>query len=274
MLSGNTAAAGLIDSPLFENYQFRLFFDNPATMIGTGYEMSTSDSASLIGAMTLFLYGITPGTGHLAINASEERFNDYRTCFPVSHWKFDYANRLITVPVTQGTETFMFGSTPVTLNFPSSGVYDIQFASNWNSVSWTLKTANISEATELQPATMQTINTVLSRPYPIVNSPIPSATPLPPSDGRHPKPTPVFTPTPPIFVTITAPIPTASTLPSEPTQPASPTTTPTKLNLQTPFLFILLSVIVGAMLGYAAKKYHHQSSRNQNADYQTQNMLN
>jgi hypothetical protein len=119
---------GLLNSSLFNNNQFS-FMDER-----TGVAGSYNDEASLIGAMTLFLYGIIPQTGSLAINANEERYHDYRTCFPTSQWQFNYTNHSIRIPVTNGNLAFIFGTQKVTQYFPENGVYDIQFSNDWNRI--------------------------------------------------------------------------------------------------------------------------------------------
>ena len=60
------------------------FFDHSTYTSKTDY----GDDASLLGAMMLFLYGIIPDTGYLAINASNEAYQDYRTCFPACRMEF------------------------------------------------------------------------------------------------------------------------------------------------------------------------------------------
>ena len=139
------------------------------------------DDASSLGAMTLFLDGIVPGTGYLAINASNEAYQDYRTCFPTAEWQFNYQTQSIRIPVMAGTLSFIFGSQEVTQNFTSNGVYTVQFSSDWNSIVSVLKVENISSVA-LPPATLQTIQ----RPASASSYPISSLT-------LGPTSTPIFT---------------------------------------------------------------------------------
>jgi hypothetical protein len=126
---------GLLNSSLFNNNKFS-FADTSADIAG-----NYNDEATILGAMTLFLYGITPQTGSLAINASEERYHDYRTCFQTTQWQFNYTNHSIRIPVNKGTLAFNFGTQTVTQNFPENGIYDIQFSNDWNTITTTtLKT--------------------------------------------------------------------------------------------------------------------------------------
>ena len=125
MLDNGQAWKGLLSSNLYNNSQFRFTNDD-----GVPY----GDDDSSLGAITLFLYGIVPCTGYLAMNASEERYQDYRTCFPTSQWQFNYQNQTIRIPIMAGNLSFIFGTEEVNQNFPLNGVYDIQFADDWNSI--------------------------------------------------------------------------------------------------------------------------------------------
>jgi hypothetical protein len=186
---------GLINSNLYdsETNQFRLFFQEEDEL---GYGNSTSDDASLMGAMTLFLNSIIPQTGYLTINASEEKFNDYRTCFPVAEWRFDYANRMVRIPVAAGNLAFIFGSQLIDQNFDSNGVFDVCFADDWNSILSINKVANIS-IVFLSPVLLETIprsyeitkTTPTSTPNPSFN-PIPSPTQSSPVNLSTPAPSP------------------------------------------------------------------------------------
>ena len=78
---------GLLASSLYNNGQFKFLSTD------TGY----SSDASSLAAMMMFLDGIVPDTGYLAINASNEAYQDYRTCFPTSEWSFNYHDQSIQV---------------------------------------------------------------------------------------------------------------------------------------------------------------------------------
>lgn len=179
---------GLISSQLFNNGQFQFNYD-----ASSGF----SADASSLGAMLLFLDGIVPDTGYLAINASNEAYQDYRTCFPTSEWNFNYQNQLIRIPVIAGNLTFLFGSGEVNQNFSSNGVYNIQFTSDWNSIISITKIADVNPVT-LQPIDLQAITrispTVTPTPAPTLTpTPTPTLIPVPTST-----PTPTLAPTPTI----------------------------------------------------------------------------
>jgi hypothetical protein len=148
---------GLVNSSLYNNNQFR--------MMDTYGDDAYGDDASFLGLMTLFLYGIIPDTGYLAMNASNERYQDYRTCFPTSQWSFNYQNQTIRIPVIAGNLSFLFGSEEVSQNFPSNGVYNIQFADDWNSIISITNVTDISTTT-LQPVTLQAIPRSTPSPTP------------------------------------------------------------------------------------------------------------
>ena len=109
-----------------------------------------------------------------------------RTCFPTSEWNFNYQTQTITIPVMVGTLGFLFGSSEVTQNFPTNGVYVSQFSSNWNNIVSITQIANISTAT-LQSVTLQAIQRPNLTPTP---APAPASTPAPVSSTATPKPTP------------------------------------------------------------------------------------
>ncbi len=208
---------GLVSSSLVNNAsQFRF----------VNSDGNYNDEASLLGAMTLFLYGIVPQTGSLAVDASNEKYQDYLTCFPTSKWQFNYTGQSIRIPVNKGNFTFIFGSQNATADFPEDGVYDVQFSSDWNNVTSTVKIENITQP-QLQPVTLQPVE---KHPYSS-----PSPTPVPPPTPK-PSPTPTTSPTP---------TPTAIPTPTPEVQNApSPTPTPQENGAaQLPFTLVLAAVL-------------------------------
>jgi hypothetical protein len=93
-----------------------------------------SNDATVCAAAILFLDGIVPVTGNLAIPMREENYGDHRTSFLASEFQFDYKNHRIRIPVNAGQLTFIYGSAPVSYNFQANGVYDVQFSSDWNQI--------------------------------------------------------------------------------------------------------------------------------------------
>lgn len=115
---------GLIQSNLNDDGYFRPVFPGS----------NSSNEATALAAATLFLEGIVPVTGNLAIPPCEENYPVDATPFPVKQLKFDYENRKIRIPVNAGELTFIYGSSPVSYNFTANGVYDIEFTSDWNQI--------------------------------------------------------------------------------------------------------------------------------------------
>ena len=145
---------GLVDSQLYNpaSRSFRWFGDENCE-----YNSEATNAA----AIALFLYGIEPNTAYLVINASEIKFNDYRSCFPLNWWNFNYANRSIRIPVTQGTLSFHFGNSAPYM-FAEDGVYDITFSDDWSIVTEATKIANVTFL-KLEKAEIQALN--IERPY-------------------------------------------------------------------------------------------------------------
>ena len=123
MLMNGSAWQGLMGSSLNTDGCFRVVSDG-----------HPSNAATACAAATLFLYGIVPVTGNLAILSREEFYNDLRTPFVPSDFMFDYENHKIRIPLNAGEMTFVYGSIPVSYNFTSDGVYEIEFTSDWNQI--------------------------------------------------------------------------------------------------------------------------------------------
>ena len=104
-----------------------------------------SDDATCGGAMILFLNGIVPDTGSLAIPVIEETFQDWYSMFPPSHFRFDYESQTIRIPVWAGKINFTFGTEPASYSFPDNGIYEVNFSSDWNSVTNAIKVSSLSE---------------------------------------------------------------------------------------------------------------------------------
>jgi hypothetical protein len=126
---------GLIDhSNMYSDGQFR-WRENG------GY----SDDATCGGVMILFLNGIVPDTGSLAIPVIDEVYEDWYSMFPASHFRFDYESKTIRIPVWAGKINFTFGTEIASYNFPDDGIYEVQFSSDWNTVTNANRVSSLSE---------------------------------------------------------------------------------------------------------------------------------
>jgi len=104
-----------------------------------------TDDATCSGVMILFLNGIVPDTGSLAIPVIEETFQDWYSMFPASHFRFDYETQTIRIPVWEGKINFIFGTETASYNFPDNGIYEVHFSSDWNNVTSANKISSLSE---------------------------------------------------------------------------------------------------------------------------------
>jgi len=130
-----------------------------------------SDDASCGGAMILFLNGIVPDSGSLAIPVIEEVYQDWCSMFPESHFRFNYENQTIRIPVWKGKLNFTFGTETASYTFLEDGIYQVQFSSDWNNVTGATKISALrDEFSYLPPAEPQ-------NPQP--TPPTPSPPPLP-----------------------------------------------------------------------------------------------
>jgi parallel beta-helix repeat protein len=114
---------GLVSSPLYSSGKFS--WRNNETI---------SDTATAAGMMLLFLEGIIPDTGCLAIPLNEWTYQDLATMLPYTQFRFDYSSRRIRIPVLAGSIKFQFGTSVANAKFSLNGVYEVQFSSDWNSV--------------------------------------------------------------------------------------------------------------------------------------------
>lgn len=95
---------------------------------------SLDDRDTAIGDLLLFLEGVVPGTGSLAIPKLDECYEDVCSSFSVKNFGFNYNSRTIRIPVNAGELKFQFGTTLVSYDFPANGTYEIRFSSDWNSI--------------------------------------------------------------------------------------------------------------------------------------------
>lgn len=105
-----------------------------SNMFGWRNDGVTSMAATGAGLMYLFLNGVVPVTGSLAVPLNDEQYEDTTSWNPATMFRFDYAAHQIRIPVNAGQLNFVFGSGTATYTFPSTGVYSIQFSSDWNTV--------------------------------------------------------------------------------------------------------------------------------------------
>ena len=107
MLGSSKAGQGLMSSSLNVGGYFK----------GASGDSSTSNDATTCAAATLFLDGIIPVTGSLAIPLKNEAYQDGRSSFPVTEFQFNSTNHQIAIPINAGKLTFIYGSSPVSFNF-------------------------------------------------------------------------------------------------------------------------------------------------------------
>jgi hypothetical protein len=104
-----------------------------------------TDDATCGGAMTLFLNGIVPDSGSLAIPVIDEFYQDWYSMFPASHFRFDYESQTIRVPVWAGKINFTFGTETASYVFSDNGIYEVHFSADWNNVTNADKIGSLSE---------------------------------------------------------------------------------------------------------------------------------
>jgi hypothetical protein len=134
----------------------------------------------------LFLNGIIPDSGSLAIPVIDEFYQDWYSMFSPSQFRFDYEAQTIRIPVWAGKINFNFGSETVFYDFPDNGTYEVQFSADWNNVTGATKICPLIENFSYLPP----VETEHLPPEP---TPTPSPQPTPtPSPQPTPTPSPLL----------------------------------------------------------------------------------
>jgi len=136
-----------------------------------------SDDATCAGAMIMFLNGVVPDSGSLAIPVIDEFYQDWYSMFPASQFRFDYETRTIRIPVWTGKLNFTFGTETASYDFPDNATYEVQFSSDWNSITGATKISSLNEAFSYLP------------PRETERLPDPTPTPFPPPQFQPAFPT-------------------------------------------------------------------------------------
>lgn len=148
-----------------------------------GWRWSSSDSGVDVSATTSaaalkLLLGMQPGTASLAIPLEEYQYEYRLNAFDADLFQIDVgAQRLQLAIYTPGTVTFLYGTTPVTGTFSSSGIYTVQFSSDWNTI---VSTTRVSDL----PSNRVYLGAVQLEPSP---TPTPTPTPTSSSSGGLPE---------------------------------------------------------------------------------------
>jgi parallel beta-helix repeat protein len=118
-------------------------YDNSTRRFRATSLQQTSNGATISGLALLFLLGIVPKTTTLAFPLEEYTYEDIGNIDP-ELYNINLQNRKITVTIGKSGElSFIYGSTPVACNFPTSGIYEVAFSFDWNSVLSISKVGNL-----------------------------------------------------------------------------------------------------------------------------------
>jgi len=118
-------------------------YDNATKLFKHYSGEATSEWATALGIVTLFLLGIVPQTGSLYVplcdfSYTEVGLNDY--------FLFDYTNRKVRIPVKAGSIKFIYGASSVTYTFLSDGVYELNFNAAWTLIDKVKKIRNLDSS--------------------------------------------------------------------------------------------------------------------------------
>ena len=107
----------------------------------------TSDEATAYALTLMFFMGIVPKTATLAFPL-EDYTNDDMYDIDPELFNINLENASIRVSVVTGGQLeFIYGTSPVLCDFPSSGVYELAFSSDWNSLLSVSKIENLPNDT-------------------------------------------------------------------------------------------------------------------------------
>jgi hypothetical protein len=103
---------------------------------GTSGDSNVTSDASIVALNLLKIYGIVPDSAILAIPLSEYVYEDESSAFDTELFGLNLTTRTLSLGIIgPGVVNFYYGSTLVPYTFTQNGVYSIQFASDWNSIS-------------------------------------------------------------------------------------------------------------------------------------------
>lgn len=95
-------------------------------------------------AIMLMWYGIVPGTGAVAMPINEMMYEDRFNLMDRDLFALYIDARTLRISIqTPGTITFQYGSGTCTYNFTQRGVYEVEFASDWNSITTVTRTGDL-----------------------------------------------------------------------------------------------------------------------------------
>ena len=104
--------------------QFKMYSDST---------YQTNTSIALAASFLLYL-GIVPGTGSIAVTVSESCYEDTHNLHDADLFNMDIGAHTLRIAVQiPGTISFIYNGT-VTYNFTTNGIWDLVFASDWNSL--------------------------------------------------------------------------------------------------------------------------------------------
>jgi len=200
MILGN--GAGNYAYPAWQ-YLFKSSLYDSTTNMFKPFSYSTvgTPTGTSMAIEIMLLNGIVPQTATLAIPLSEWTYKSSSNIINPQLLSINFNLNQLTIGISSpGNVTFIYGSTPFDYTFANSGVYTLQFSSDWNSVTgFTVSNFPTTPVNYfVQPSTFNPNPTPTPSPSP---TPSPTATPTPtvsptPTPSSTPTPTPTATPTP------------------------------------------------------------------------------
>lgn len=109
-------------------------YDNSTNRFRWGSGSVTSEEATAYALTLMFFMGIVPKTAVMAFPLEEYTYEYIYTIDP-ELYNMNFDNNTIRISViTEGELEFIYGAYPTSCNFPSSGIYEITFSGDWNTI--------------------------------------------------------------------------------------------------------------------------------------------
>lgn len=119
-------------------------YDAPTDKFKTVSGVGSSDVATAQAAFLMFFLGILPQTGALAVPNEELYYLEPYAIVDADLFALDITNRKVTMAVgVAGTFKFLYGTSKPEYEFTSTGIYEVTFASDWNSISSVSKLSDL-----------------------------------------------------------------------------------------------------------------------------------
>jgi len=132
-------------TPWGENYQAHGagYYDITSGKFSWSDEYSATDSASAYALNLLMLLGTIPYSGSVAVQLEDYNYEHNDMMNDPDVMGMNFTNYSVKLPMYLGEVGFQYGTKQVNYTFSSSGVYNITFSSDWNTINSATKLSDL-----------------------------------------------------------------------------------------------------------------------------------